>query len=74
MEDKNKAQEILMEIRILLQVESASDANKLLNEGCILLSLTEGVDEFSIPYSNYTLGFTGEESKLSDWARDHISR
>ncbi|NQY65893.1 MAG: hypothetical protein HRT38_19840 [Alteromonadaceae bacterium] len=77
MTDKNKAQETLMEIKILLNTDNVREANKLLELGCILINTTESEKEgrsqetrkyYNYKNIEYTLGFKGEKSELPIWA------
>jgi len=68
----NSADEILLKITKIIETESASDADHLLEEGFILLGVAKSIFEDSENRFIYSLGFPKDKSLLSSWVLNNF--
>ena len=69
MDNIEKEQEVLFQITKIIETEYVNDANGLLENGFILLSVNKIDFEDSERKFVYSLGFPKPLSELSDWAK-----
>ena len=67
MEPAQSADDTLLKITKIIETESARDADKLLDEGFILLGVAKSIFDDSENRFIYSLGFSKDKSQLSEW-------
>ena len=70
MDNVEKEQEVLFQITKIIETEYVNDANGLLQDGFILLSVNKIGFEDTDNKFIYSLGFPKALSELSEWAKN----
>ena len=70
MDNIAKEQELLLQITKIIETEYVNDANGLLQDGFILLSVNKVDFEDTEKRFIYSLGFPKPLSELSEWAKN----
>ena len=70
MDNVTKEQDVLFQITKIIETEYVNDANGLLQDGFILLSVNKIDFEDTEKKFIYSLGFPKPLSKLSEWAKN----